>query len=113
MAIQQSLLATPQMKYCSNATEADMRIRLHVLHTEQTQVYNIGLTIVQSTNKECIVQVKCTPCCRHNVCSLNKLIQPLISDPDLGSIPRHKVNSVIQMFYISSGCDYISFFIKY
>ena len=32
MAIQQSLLPTPQMKYCGDATEADMRFWSHVLH---------------------------------------------------------------------------------
>ena len=120
MAIRENTLPEPHTQYYSNALEADMRIWTHVIHTEQqqvlvyspdTDVYNIGLTI--TTDKECIVQVNLPHTAETKYVHLHNLTLALLSDPDLGSIPRNELNPVLQMLYICSGCDYISYFVGY
>ena len=41
---------------------------------------------------------------------VNGLLEGLNNDPDLGSIPPSERAQGIQTLYISSGCDYVSFF---
>ena len=41
---------------------------------------------------------------------MNNLVKSLELDPDLANIPKQSLNNVFQMLYITSGCDYISYF---
>ena len=46
----------------------------------------------------------------HRYLHLNKLVQVIDTDPDLAQVPTEGRTSVIQMVYIATGCDYISYF---
>ena len=111
-------LPTIELQYNTNAEEADMRIWRHVqltsackilVYSPDTDVYNIGLPILQSTT-ECIVQLNLPHSQDLKYLHLNNLIEALEGDPDLASLPRDKLRIVMQMLFITSGCDYISFF---
>lgn len=99
-----------------------MRIWWHVMHYDHkhvlvysldTDVYNIGLSLIQATDKECFVQVNMPHNADTKYIHLNKLINALSLDPDLACIPCNKLTRILQMLYICSGCDYISYFYGY
>lgn len=79
----------------------------HILvYSPDTDVYNIGIPIVARSTKEVMVQVNLP---KDETGSLNNLIEALCLDPDLASIPRQHLPNVIQMLFICSRCDYVSF----
>ncbi len=41
----------------------------------------------------------------------NQFIEALYEDPDLASIPKPKRAKILQILYISTGCDFTSFFV--
>ncbi len=106
--------------YSSDSTEADMRIWRHVYKTERTHiliyspdtdVYTIGLSMSTCiSSKEIIIQLNVphSPTCSY--IHLNNLVLALEYDPDLASLPRPNLNKIVQMLFICSGCDYISYF---
>ncbi len=40
------------------------------------------------------------------------MLTALALDPDLASLPQHKLPEIFQILFICSGCDYISYFAK-
>ena len=84
-----------------------------MLYSPDTDVYNIGLPIIQELpSLEVYIELK--PKGRrkdsHRYLHLNKLIHALRSDPDLAQVPLEQRPSVVQAVYIVTGCDYISYF---
>jgi len=41
---------------------------------------------------------------------LNNLQTAFLNDPDLASLPRDELSETLQVMFISTGCDFISFF---
>ena len=112
-------LPSTEHKYQTSAEEADMRIWRHVKQTSasrilvyspDTDVYNIGLPLLEELCKECIVQLNLPHAQDLKYMHLNNLMQALQYDPDLASLPRDKLGRAFQMLFICSGCDYISYF---
>ena len=99
---------TPKWKGQVISGKAVQRI---LIYSPDTDIYNIGLTIVQQCSpKECIVQLNLPHSQQLKYLHLNNLVQALEDDPNLASLPRDSLVSIIQMLFISSGCDYISYF---
>ncbi len=116
-----SNLPVPDLKYLSNAEEADMRIWRHATQTSaerllvyspDTDVYNIGLPIikVRSLSVQCIVQLNVPHSQELKYLHINNLLQALEDDPDLATLPRESLPTILQILFICSGCDYISYF---
>ena len=105
--------------FLSNAEETDTRLWLHVRQTRHqkilimspdTDVYMIGLPLEHAQSKEVVVQVS-----KHNsrevrILSLSSLTKALEYDPDLGRLSSRELPQLLQTIYVSTGCDYISFF---
>ena len=100
-----------------NAEETDTRIWLHVLNSTaqhllilspDTDTYHIGLTLLPP-GKEVIIQLS-SPGARELNLLLHRLIDALTRDPDMTHIPRTQVTAVFQAIFVSTGCDYVSFF---
>ena len=114
-------LPLPDLNYLSNAEEADMRIWRHATQTSaqhilvyspDTDVYNIGVPIIQERrlSTECIVQLNGPHSQVLKYLHINNLTQALEDDPDLATLPRDSLPSIIQILFICSGCDYVSYF---
>ena len=102
-----------------NAEESDTRIWLHVLHSPgtrklvlspDTDVYHIGLPVVNGTNLEVVVRLSPFSALEQRFLSLNVLITSFNTDPDLSGIRSTEIPLIVQTQFISTGCDFISFF---
>ena len=103
-----------------NAEESDTRIWLHVINSAgtkklvlspDTDIYHIGLPIITTTEFDVVVQLSSFSSLEHRLLDMQALIKALRNDPDLAVIDPAFSSSVIQMiYYISTGCDFISFF---
>ena len=72
-----------------------------------TDVYHIGLT---QTEKEVMVQIN-TYCSKSlQFLHLTNLKYALECDPDLSTIDKDLLPKIFQTLYVSTGCDYTSFF---
>ncbi len=60
-----------------------------------------------------IVQLKVPLVTSLKLLHFNKFIEALYEDPDLASIPKLKRAIILQILYISTGCDLISFFVGF
>ena len=103
--------------YTTNALEADYRIWRHATQTSATRilvcspdtdVYNIGLSV--PVNKDYIIQLNVHHVVDKKYLILKHLELAFQRDPDLHSIPRENLSVTMQALYISTGCDYVSFF---
>ena len=104
--------------YC-NAEESDTRIRLHVMNSAgnkklvlspDTDVYHVGLPIVAGTELECTVRLSLFNFTEQRFLDVQALITAFQNDPSLATTEQVTLPSVMQMLYISTGCDFISFF---
>ena len=75
-----------------------------------TDVYHVGLPIVAGTELECTVRLSLFNSTEQRFLDLQALITALQNDPSLATIEQLTLPSVMQMLYISTGCDFISFF---
>ena len=116
--IAEGSLPQPEPMYSSSAQEADMNMWRHVIqspahcilvYSPDTDVYNIGLTLIQCTSAEVIVQNN-VPHKEKRYLNLNSLFTALANNPDLAALPVDKLGNIMQTLYICSGCDYISYF---
>ena len=81
------------------------------MYSPDTDVYNIGLPIVQQqTALDVCLQLNGRHKQSHRYLQVSKFIQALNSDPDLARISPDQRVTVIQAVYIATGCDYISYF---
>ena len=109
------------LRYKSNSVEADMRIWRHVTQTQarhilvyspDTDVYNIGLSILNRiSDKDIYVHLNVPHSQIQQYLHLNNLLKALELDPDLASLQRSELANVFQVLFITSGCDYISYFV--
>ena len=76
------------------------------LHTD---VYHIGLPLISST-EETILQISRPSNKELNLLNLPVLVDLLSRDPDLAHISSHNIPRIVQAIFVSTGCDYISFF---
>ena len=102
-----------------NAEESDTRIWLHVLHSAgtkklvlspDTDVYHIGLPVVVGTHLDVIVRLSLFSALELRLLNLQALITAFENDPDLAGIARTDITRIIQMLFIITGCDFVSFF---
>ena len=104
----------------TDADEGDLRVWLHCVHSagtnklvfsRDTDVYHIGLTVLHliPTN-HIIVQLSKSYKNGGKFINLKAFAEALSKDPDLSGITDLHRPQVIQSIYVSTGCDYISFF---
>ena len=109
----------PDPAYKCAAEEGDTRVWLHVVrspgrkklvYSPDTDVYHIGLTNVDLTSQEVIVQLSKIGTSL-KLFHMNKFFEAIGTDPDLSSIPLAHRPQVLQILYIAPGCDFTSFFV--
>ena len=82
-----------------------------VVYSPDTDVYNIGLSILDSlAEKDVFVQINVPHSQTKLYVHLNNLVKALQLDPDLASLERSELARTFQMLFITSGCDYVSYF---
>ena len=103
----------------SDAEETDTRVWLHafrgvghrkLVFSPDTDVYHIGLPLLDTELHDVYVQLSPATSPELRLLHLNGLCQSLASDPDLALVPYTELPKIIQSLYISTGCDYVSFF---
>ena len=116
--VQNNAIPQPLPEYSTNAEETDLRIWRHVfktgatrilLYSPDTDVYNIGLGLLGDINKDIVIQIN-LPHLDNQFLNLNGLSESLTNDPDLATIPTESCQDILQVLFISTGCDYISYF---
>lgn len=102
-----------------DAEEADTRVWLHALRSRgtrklvcspDTDVFHIGLPIVDSSSIDVIVQLNTYTSMEHRYLHLDALCTALHHDPDLSEVPQAFRSKWLQTLFICTGCDYTSFF---
>ena len=111
---------TPNPSYQTSAIEADMRIWRHVyvtpaskilMYSPDTDVYNIGIAVANAFPlKEVIVQVNVAQSRELKYIPIHNIIKVLKIDPDIASLPQDDLPAIFHIFFVVSGCDYISYF---
>lgn len=105
--------------YTTTAEEADMRMWKHAIEcngrriiicSPDTDVYNIGITFLQRSQASFIIQLNQPHSRELKYLNLTNFSQALLHDTDLAPLPRTSVHSILQMLFICTGCDYISYF---
>ena len=114
-----SLIPEPEPTYNSSAYEADCRLWRHargtsfskiLLYSPDTDIYNIGLGF-QALLQEKDITVKINLINKQErLLHLNSLVGCLNRDPELASLDAEKKGAILQTLFITSGCDYISYF---
>lgn len=104
--------------YKSDAPESDTRLWLHAKHSAgpkkfilspDTDVYHIGMPLI-SADERIMVQLNRPSDKETKILDLTLLVDVLKSDPDLCHIPDDDIPLTIQALFVSTGCDYTSFF---
>ena len=102
-----------------NHEEADTRVWLHanasavnivVIYSPDTDIYFIGLPILKDIDKTIYVQLKDSPYEKIYL-NMNKLVPSLNNDICFQGISD--IEKCVQILFIFSGCDYISYFKGY
>ena len=75
----------------------------------QTSTIYIGLPLISST-EEIIIQLSRPSDKELNLLNLHIFVDFLSRDPDLAHISSHTIPTIVQALFVSTGCDYISFF---
>ena len=103
----------------SNAEESDTRIWLHALYSTDTNVlvlspdtdvYHVGLPLIGNSTLKIIVQLNKFNSRELHLLDMSALISAFITDPDLAVIPQSLIPLTIQILFVSTGCDFISYF---
>lgn len=107
-------------EFTANHEETDTLIWSHVasvpyqkvfIFSPDTDVYHIGLCFLSSyPHKQVFIQINMIGH-ENEYLNLNNLHSAINRDPDLVSIPIEARCRVIQLIYITSGCDYLSFWV--
>ena len=104
-----------------NAEETDTRqtLWLHVKHSAglnklilspDTDVYHIGLPLVADTDLKVLVKISQISSKQTRFIDIQALVHALENDPDLAALPRLSIPIIMEMVYVCTGCDYVSFF---
>ena len=75
-----------------------------------TDVYHIGLPLVSDQSCEVYVRISMFSSQENRFLNLKSLCSAVRDDPDLACIPKDILPKLLQMLFICTGCDYISFF---
>ena len=109
----------PEPAYTCIAEETDTRLWLHVKQTPcnrvlvrspDTDVYHIGLPLHHGDQKDIIIQINPYHSKELQYLHLSAFVVVLCNDPDLSAIPPHHIPQVFQTLFVTTGCDYISYF---
>ena len=73
-------------------------------------VYHIGLPIVAGSSLEVMVGLSPFTSLENRYLDMQALIKAFTDDPDLAPIPSSLAPAVIQMLFVCTGCDFMSFF---
>ena len=101
-----------------NAEETDTRLWLHVKHSAglnklvlspDTDVYHIGLPLVANTDLKVLVKISPIGSKQTRFLDIQALVHALENDPDLAALPRLSIPTIMEMVYVCTGCDYMSF----
>ena len=81
-----------------------------LVYLPDSDVPHIGLTSADLSSDDVIVQLSSmgTPLKLFN---MNNFVECLKTDPDLHSIPPAHRGKILQVIYIATGCDFVSFFV--
>lgn len=102
----------------SGVDESDTRLWLHLKHSAgtkkfimspDTDVYHIGLPLVVS-GEHVLIQLSRPSDKELKLLNMNLLVDLLKRDPDLVHIPEVHIPRVLQTLFVTTGCDYVSFF---
>ena len=108
----------PYPEFRTTTEETDLKIWLHcqnsygtkkLLFSPDTDIYHIGLPLIR-TPQDVYVQLHSKSNDKKRFVHLNALIKALNRDPDLSQIQTTTLPNILQILYIATGCDYISFF---
>ena len=80
------------------------------IYSPDTDTYNIGLGLVSNTTKQFVTQLIVLHTSEKKYLSLNNPCTALLNNPDLASLPRNSIFETLQVLFISTGCDFVSFF---
>lgn len=111
---------TPQhdAQLSCNAEECDTRIWLHTINSfgqkklilsPDTDVYHIGLPIIAETNLDILVQLSSFSSVELRLLDMQALSSAFKNDPDLAAIPASSVAQAMQVMFVCTGCDFVSF----
>ena len=92
--------ATPKRGTCFNRQSPDPITISQVLSD------NAGFNDVNLSESDYI----CFSCYKSHLVIIKSLVQALKGNPDLASLPSDLVAPTVQMLFVCSGCDYISYF---
>ena len=81
-----------------------------LLFSPDMDVYQIGLHLMCNQPLDVFVRITVFSSQEHRYLSLKKLTRSLQGDPELSSIPGKILPKVLQTLFISTGCDYVSYF---
>ena len=113
------LLPEQSALYNSNAEEGDNRIWRHaaqshatriLIYSPDTDTYNIGLGLMSGTTKKYIIQLNVLHSSEKKYLYLNHLHTAFLNDQDLAALPRNNISEGMQILFICTGCDFVSFF---
>ena len=79
----------------------------NLMYSPITDVYNIGLGVIQETSKQYVIQLN-VPHAAEKFLNLNRLESVLYNNPDLASLPRTSTVDIMQTLFICTGYDYVS-----
>ncbi len=103
-------------KFKCNHEETDSRIWFHVnnidsktilIYSPDTDVYHIGLPLC--TDKDITIEL-CNTFKKEEYLSLSAMRNALSNDLDMNKLTNHEKFKYIQTIFVTSGCDYVSFF---
>ena len=75
-----------------------------------TDVYHIGRPLVAHTNLDIIVQLSKFNNRELRLVNMKALIHTFSNDPSLAPIPSSLIPQTLQVLYVSTGCDFTSYF---
>ena len=84
--------------------------RRKLVCSPDTDVYHIGLPIIQSSQQNVFIQLSKLASPEVRLLHLNHLCSDLAGDPDLALTSEEIQPNLLQSLFICTGCDYISFF---
>ena len=115
----ETLPAQPDPLFASNAEETDTRVWLHARKTACTQililspdtdVYFIGLPLQCTQEKSIVIQISQFFSRELRLLNASNLLTALRNDPNVAGIEPNTLAKVFQLLYVTTGCDYVSFF---
>ena len=114
-----TLPVQPDPLFASNAEETDTRVWLHARKTACTQililspdtdVYFIGLPLQCTQEKSIVIQISQFFSRELRLLNASNLLTALRNDPNVAGIEPNTLAKVFQVLYVTTGCDYVSFF---